>query len=546
MPVQYRKIRVADMRWTVRPGYEPLVQTVPTAESGHADSWRLIKEYPIKQVLQLPPERARELLGDGPDSGDDTAGFILKIYRPASNWSRLLSLLRVSKAEREFDAALEIHKRGISTVLPIAVGIRRRHGLVMESCVIFPRLAGVVGLDEFLRGTFTEFPCRCEVVPATEPENPPLPDTQTPRELRAAVVRAYGRYARSVHDAGINQDDFDPNNILLSFGASGARTGAHPADGRVCRAENGGAQEDSMPEQKRKYAIGLRIVDFERASVGDPLPLRRRIWLLAKLNRFRSASASDRIRFLIEYCREPAPASETDGSRTAPVHGRLAGARGRRSSVPAKPQCAIPGHKELAARIMAEEDRVLGRDLRRAAENCCEENRNTGLFSQQGMRGHYRKKYPWDEGITAEEACLLAGAALNPAPVHALPVGYEVIKFAGTAGAERASALWKVTNALLRVGIPVQPPIFVATTTGHGQSSLACVVFYSHPSQLQTVLWLKEDDKAAALDRSRRLAKRVEHAFRVWRHGRPARWEVPEMLNLHGEALLRCAKIVIN
>ncbi|MDQ7778151.1 MAG: hypothetical protein RDV41_00375 [Planctomycetota bacterium] len=546
MHTQYKKLRIAGVRWTVRPGYEPLVQSVPTEESSHADPWRLVKEYPIKKVLQLPSERARELLGDRVGSDEDSAGFILKIYRPASNWSRLLSLLRVSKAEREFDTALEIHRRGIATVLPTAVGIRRRHGLVLESYVIFPRLAGVVGLDEFLRATFTEFPGRREGTRAKEALSSLLPGAHSPREFRVAVIQAYGRFARSVHDAGINQDDFDPNNILLSFDAADFRLGADHADDRVRRAAAGGTQEGSASDRQASYTTQLRIVDFERARVGLPLPLSRRTWLLAKLNRFRAASVSDRVRFLIEYCREPAPGPAACGSSITPARDRRGPAGGERHAVPTKLQCAVPGHKELAVRIVAEEDRVQGRDLRRAAENCCEENRNTGFFSHQGMRGHYRKKYPWDEGITSAEADLLAEKVIGPAPVLTLPPGYEVLTFEGPASADRALALWKVTNALLRVGIPVQPPILVAATTDRGRSSKACVICYSHPSQLQSVLELKENDKAAALDRSRRLAKRVERAFRVWRHGRPARWELPDRLNLHGEAILRCGEIVID
>jgi hypothetical protein len=177
-----------------------------------------------------------DLCGGSPD-------HLLKV----NDYGRLAGLrraLRGSKARHELEMAERVAARGIPTPVPLAAGERRAGGRLRRCYLLMPILEGSVDL----RRLWTE-------------------KTLSPGE-RHALITALGALSRRVHDAGIFQEDFAPNNFLARRGPS--------------------------PE--------LFIIDFERAKLGTGNDEAARRFMLAKIDReFAGAPASDRMRFLRAY-----------------------------------------------------------------------------------------------------------------------------------------------------------------------------------------------------------------------------------------------------
>ncbi len=162
--------------------------------------------------------------------------------------ARLRYFGRASKARRESERARRVAERGFEVAAPLAVGEERRFGLLRRSLSV---IAERQGAD--LRAL--------------------LAAPELPRDRRRRLLRAFALLSRRLHDAGVDQDDFSPNNFL-----------ATPDDALV-------------------------LLDFERCSVGRALGDRR--WtLLAKLARHPLASRSERLRFLAAYLGDECPAAE--------------------------------------------------------------------------------------------------------------------------------------------------------------------------------------------------------------------------------------------
>jgi hypothetical protein len=170
--------------------------------------------------------------------GTGEPDHLLKVNRYAGRRRR-------SKARHELAVAAALSARGLPAPVPLAAGERRRGGRLEACYLLVPILPGVRDLREDLaRG------------PA-------------PRERRA-LARALGDLARRLHDAGLHQDDFQPNNFLVRW-------------------------RGDRPE--------LFVIDFERARLRRRVPERLRRRALAKLEREAGrAPASRRLRFLHAYC----------------------------------------------------------------------------------------------------------------------------------------------------------------------------------------------------------------------------------------------------
>jgi len=171
--------------------------------------------------------------------------LFVKVFTVPAGWPRLRSWLRASKAHREWKVARAITERGFEVAAPVAVGEERRHGVLLRSFSIIPELPG-----RDLRAL--------------------LQDPSTTSEQRRALVESFAAYARRLHDAGVDQDDFSPNNFLAL------------RDGGFC------------------------LIDFERCHLRR-IPEARRWRMLAKLHRHQlGVSATDRLRFLRAYLGEGA------------------------------------------------------------------------------------------------------------------------------------------------------------------------------------------------------------------------------------------------
>ncbi|MCE9581299.1 MAG: lipopolysaccharide kinase InaA family protein [Planctomycetes bacterium] len=232
-------LEVGGARWTVRNADPEASQPefLQKILDGQGD---LLKEVRIKRLLRI------RSAGNRP--------YLVKHYRGRSFMDSLKNFWRGSPALEEYELVLEALKRGIPTVAPSLFGERGQ-----DSWIAFPELKDLIPADKYFRGQRNDIPSK--------------------GEPRKRVLRAYGRFARRIHDLGLDQDDFDPNNVMF----------------RVT--------PDGQPS--------FIIVDFERAAFST-LDLARRTWLLAKMNRFDGASMTDRLRFLAGYC-EGAPSMDLRG-----------------------------------------------------------------------------------------------------------------------------------------------------------------------------------------------------------------------------------------
>ena len=170
-------------------------------------------------------------------------GYLLKAneYVGAARWRRRLT---GSKARHELRGAEAASARQIATPVPIAAGEELRAGRLERCWILVPRLEGVVDLRAGIR------------------------DGALDGDQRRALAGPFGAFAASLHAAGIDQDDFSPNNFLVRS--------ADPAE--------------------------LFMIDFERVRLGRPLPTARRAENLAKLSReLTRASDVERLRFLRGY-----------------------------------------------------------------------------------------------------------------------------------------------------------------------------------------------------------------------------------------------------
>ncbi len=199
-------------------------------------------------VLAGPGILARALTGRKRfyrvDAGAAEPVLYVKVFALEPGAKRIRYFLRRSKARREGAIAARLSRLGFEVAAPVAVGERRRMGVLERSYSVIREIDArdLVRLlaDGGLRGA-----------------------------ERRALLERFGALARRLHDAGVDQDDFAPNNFL-------ART-----DGTFV------------------------LIDFERCrvrrgSLGDA-----RWTQLAKLHRRDlGVSRSDRLRFLRAYLGE--------------------------------------------------------------------------------------------------------------------------------------------------------------------------------------------------------------------------------------------------
>lgn len=170
------------------------------------------------------------------------APLLIKVNDYAEGASRARRL-RASKARRELEVAARLRAAGIAAPLPLAAGESRAGGQLLRCCLVLRELPGAVDLQQLAAARLA------------------------PRERRE-LARALGELARRLHDAGLDQPDFSPNNLL-----------------RVAEG-------------------GLVPIDFERARCRRRVAPRRRLEMLAQLeSRLPAASDAERWRALLAYAR---------------------------------------------------------------------------------------------------------------------------------------------------------------------------------------------------------------------------------------------------
>ncbi len=171
--------------------------------------------------------------------------YLVKIYHYPSLTQRIKQFFKQTRAFHEFNTTYRAAMKGAPVETPVAYGEQR--GLLPgKSCLVIRKIERSRTLREYFK------------------DNPSGKD-------RSHVLREFGKLAKTIHDAGIRQDDFSLDNFL------------------VC--------DDEAVGKK------LFLIDFERVSIQKKgLQDAQRAWYLAKLNRARRYfTNADRLRFLSAY-----------------------------------------------------------------------------------------------------------------------------------------------------------------------------------------------------------------------------------------------------
>ncbi len=178
-------------------------------------------------------------------TGPGEPDLYVKVFSLLSGFARARYFLRPSKARREARIARRMAERGFEVAAPVATGELRFAGSLARSYSVVPAL------------------------PARDLQSI-LSDRDLSTARRRALLDAFARFSRRLHDVGIDQDDTSPNNFLVTGDSS------------------------------------FTLIDFERCGLIEG-PLGERRWtLLAKLHRVDlGGSRSERLRVWRSYL-EPA------------------------------------------------------------------------------------------------------------------------------------------------------------------------------------------------------------------------------------------------
>ena len=234
---------------------------------------------------------------------------------------------------------------------------------------------------------------------------------------RQGLATRLGELSRRAHDAGLFQDDFAPNNILVPRGDKS----------------------------------GPVLIDFERARLRCRVGFRQRRWMLAKLDRaLPDIPARDRLAFLRAYCRGDRAAARIWWQRLRALAPRLAArdsarmertttANGRRFQ-----RLSGPGWHGFARR------EISSAQVRAAAE-CAPADSATG-WCIQARDGAWQIHYPGLSGRRARSlwarANLLFARGCGPRPLACVIHRGGALLLAerrpgvGEAGGPRRRASW--------------------------------------------------------------------------------------------------------
>lgn len=123
--------------------------------------------------------------------------FYLKHYPVVDLRTWLRQLVRPSKARGEYDKAIEIAKRGVSTFEPLGLGERPTFLGAAESYLISRALEDTEPLSAFVEHTLPAIPAARRTA------------------VGCRLAGAIGEYIGRMHDAGILHHDLHAGNLLL-------------------------------------------------------------------------------------------------------------------------------------------------------------------------------------------------------------------------------------------------------------------------------------------------------------------------------------------
>jgi tRNA A-37 threonylcarbamoyl transferase component Bud32/predicted transport protein len=281
--------------------------------------------------MVLKKSKSKKLLCGPVDTAEPHKTYLIKLYYYPGVWQKIKYCFRHSKADKELLLAKIITEKGIPTIVPRSVQNIRKWGLPQQSAILTEKLPDCLNLEELL-----------------------LKGSLPHRRLRRKIIKKYGKLARLIHDQGIYQDDFDPNNILYQ------------------KNQNGSFQ--------------LFFLDFERTRIFQNLSFKKRIHSLAKLNRMgRKLKKTDQLCFLKAYLGDNATKEDT---------------------------------LKWITKIQREEKKVFLHDQRKAGKECTSINRRIGFIKYKSYQGYYRKRHQSQNCYTKSDIIQLIEAIETKIPGH--------------------------------------------------------------------------------------------------------------------------------
>lgn len=190
----------------------------------------------------------------------------VKHFRATTTLNLLHQIIRQGKAEKEFQLAHYLAERGVATIKPVALGERRKNGILYESYLLTEAIPKGLTLFELIE--------RCIL----------MGKMPFPARLRFSFTRELARLAASIHDAGIEHRDLHEKNIIV------------------------------QPDGDGKYRFYL--LDLHELRIHRKLEWSNAKRELSRMGRYFTlrTTPSDRLRFFLEYTRlrgiDPARARE--------------------------------------------------------------------------------------------------------------------------------------------------------------------------------------------------------------------------------------------
>lgn len=153
-----------------------------------------VKDIGARSVIKVGL-KGNSVLTAGPDI------FYLKKHRERLSIPRrlLLTLFGAGPSEgvREFNFYCDFRAKGLATAVPLAAGSRLVSSLELESFLLTRDFTPFVALEELIL------------------ERPQSLTGEKNRKKRQNILAAVADYARKMHAAGLNQQDFNATHILL-------------------------------------------------------------------------------------------------------------------------------------------------------------------------------------------------------------------------------------------------------------------------------------------------------------------------------------------
>ncbi len=209
--------------------------------------------------------------------------FYVKHFRPSTRFRSFHQRFRRDRAEKEFEVAQLMRSHGIPTVRPLALGERRRLGILAESYLVTEASPNHRTLYEWIEEKWRRT------------------KSMSPAE-RKSLARELARLTAALHARGLEHRDLHERNIVV---------------------------ESVESPERDQPSFHLRILDLHELRQHHRLAWSQTLHELARLGRYFSirSSRTDRLRFLTEYARRCGWSREEIASLARPIEQEVIASR---------------------------------------------------------------------------------------------------------------------------------------------------------------------------------------------------------------------------